>query len=194
MLRFPVDVSDAINHMKNSLSEALETKTAALDGDVEAALRRGDYLTVDLIFGEVKSAKDADSYFINNATYNRLIGILERYLNDLVESIKVFYMEFDVKEAHLRQEHLWKLEKAPVAKNHVARAGLDELAVQKKKIMITKSWILGGHPGEVKAKLKGFESVDPVRCCVVYCSCLARQPQYLAASARHQRSCLTKAG
>ena len=55
---------------------------------------------------------------------------------------------------------------APVAKNHVARVGLKELAEQKKKIMITKSWLLGGgsHPGEIKAKLKGFESVDPVRC------------------------------
>ena len=111
MLRFPVDMSNAINQMRDSLSEALETKAAGLDGDVEAALKRGDYLTVELIFGEVKSAKDADSYFINNATYNRLIGILERYLNELVETIKVRYMEFDVKEAHLRQEHLWKLEK-----------------------------------------------------------------------------------
>ena len=67
---------------------------------------------------------------------------------------------------------------APVAKNHVARVGLKELAEQKKKIMMTKSWLLGGglmHPGEVKAKLKGFESVDPVRCLVAYCSCLVRQ-------------------
>ena len=111
MLRFPVDMSNAINQMRDSLSEALETKAAALDGDVEEALKRGDYLTVDLIFGEVKSAKDADSYFINNATYNRLIGILERYLNELVETIKGRYKEFDIKEAHLRQEHLWKLEK-----------------------------------------------------------------------------------
>lgn len=114
MLRFPADVSKSINEMKHGLSEALEKKMAALSKDVEAALSRADYLTIDLIFQEVKSAKDDDSNFINNTTYNMLIGILENYLNDLVESIKILYMGFDVKEAHLRQEHLWKLEKVRV--------------------------------------------------------------------------------
>ena len=51
-----------------------------------------------------------------------------------------------------------------MAKNHVARAGLDDLSMQKKKRMITKSWLLDGCISEMKAKLKGFESVDPVRC------------------------------
>ena len=174
MLRFPSDVSDTINQVKHSLGEALEIKTAALDADVQDVLKRGDYLTVDLVFGEVKLAKDADSNFINNATYNRLIGILENYLNELVDSIKDLYMGFDVKEAHLRQEHLSKLEKAHVAKNHVARAGLEELAIQKMKHMFTKSWLLGGHPDEVKAKLKSFESVVSVRCFVIHCFCPAR--------------------
>ena len=65
----------AINQLKNSLSEALEPKTATPDGDVEPALKRCDYLTADHIFGDV--AKDDDSHFINNATYNRSIGTLE---------------------------------------------------------------------------------------------------------------------
>lgn len=111
MLRFPVDVSEKINEMKSSLSEALERKTAELDDDVKGALMRGEYLTIDLIFQEVKLAKDADSYFINNSTYNRLIGILEDYLNELVGSVKAHYMVFDINEAHYKQEHLWKLEK-----------------------------------------------------------------------------------
>ena len=64
---------------------------------------------------------------------------------------------------------------AQVAKNHVARAGLDELAVQKKRIMLTKQWLLQGNISEAKEKLKGFESVDPFRCdgsCSSFaCSC-----------------------
>ena len=64
-----------------------------------------------------------------------------------------------------------------MAKNHVARAGLDELAVQKKKTMMTKSWLLDGQISEVKAKLKGFESVDPVRCVTPFaCSQLQNMP------------------
>ena len=111
MLRFPVDVSDTINAMKTSLSEALESKVEELDNDVKQALMKGDYLTIDLIFQEVKLAKDADSYFINNSTYNRLIGILEDFLNEMVDSIKAHYMVFDIAKAHSKQEHLWKLEK-----------------------------------------------------------------------------------
>ena len=111
MLRFPVDVSDSINKMKTSLSEALESKVERLDNDVKQALMRGDYLTIDLIFQEVKLAKDADSYFINNSTYNRLIGILEDFLNEMVDSIKAHYMVYDIARAHSKQEHLWKLEK-----------------------------------------------------------------------------------
>lgn len=111
MLRFPVDVSDTINAMKTSLSEALESKVERLDNDVKQALMRGDYLTIDLIFQEVKLAKDADSYFINNSTYNRLIGILENFLNEMVDSIKAHYMVYDIARAHSKQEHLWKLEK-----------------------------------------------------------------------------------
>ena len=100
--------------MEGKLSEALEDKKKALNKDLEAAFERGDYLTIDLIFQEVKLAKDNDSCFINNATYNTLIGILENYLDDLVESIKVLYMRFNVKEAHVKQEHLWKLEKVTI--------------------------------------------------------------------------------
>lgn len=111
MLRFPANVTEAINEMKNNLSEALQGKMAELDKDVQGALTKGDYLTLELIFQEVKLAKDADSYFINNSTYNRLIGVLEKYLNDEVESIKVLYMQFDIKEAHFRQGHLWRLER-----------------------------------------------------------------------------------
>jgi hypothetical protein len=111
MLRFPANVTEAINEMKNNLSEALQGKMAELDKDVQGALMKGDYLTLELIFQEVKLAKDADSYFINNSTYNRLIGVLEIYLNDVVESIKVLYTQFDIKEAHIRQGHLWKLER-----------------------------------------------------------------------------------
>ena len=113
-LPFPVEVLNTINDMEGKLSEALEDKKKALNKDLEAALERGDYLTIDLIFQEVKLAKDNDSYFINNATYNTLIGILENYLDDLVESIKVLYMRFNVKEAHVKQEHLWKLEKVTI--------------------------------------------------------------------------------
>ena len=114
MLPFPVEVLNTINQIKGKLSEALEDKKEALNKDLEAALERGDYLTIDLIFQEVKLAKDNDSLFINNATYNTLIGILENYLDDLVESIKVLYMRFNVKEAHAKQEHLWKLEKVTI--------------------------------------------------------------------------------
>ena len=68
---------------------------------------------------------------------------------------------------------------AQVAKNHVARAGLDDLSLQKKKTMITKQWLLDGCVSEVKAKLKGFEGVDPVRCVNFLssstCSCKDRQ-------------------
>ena len=113
-LPFPVEVLNTINDMEGKLSEALEDKKKALNKDLEAALERGDYLTIDLIFQEVKLAKDNDSCFINNATYNTLIGILENYLDDLVESIKVLYMRFNVKEAHVKQEHLWKLEKVTI--------------------------------------------------------------------------------
>ena len=113
-LPFPVEVLNTINEMEGKLREALEDKKKALNKDLEAALERGDYLTIDLIFQEVKLAKDNDSCFINNATYNTLNGILENYLVDLVESIKVLYMRFNVKEAHVRQEHLWKLEKVTI--------------------------------------------------------------------------------
>jgi len=113
-LPFPVEVLNTINDMEGKLSEALEDKKKALNKDLEAALERGDYLTIDLIFQEVKLAKDNDSEFINNATYNTLNGILENYLVDLVESIKDLYMRFNVKEAHVRQEHLWKLEKVTI--------------------------------------------------------------------------------
>jgi hypothetical protein len=113
-LPFPVEVLNTINEMEGKLSEALEDKKKALNKDLEAALERGDYLTIDLIFQEVKLAKDNDSEFINNATYNTLNGILENYLVDLVESIKDLYMRFNVKEAHVKQEHLWKLEKVTI--------------------------------------------------------------------------------
>lgn len=162
LLRFPEDVSETIGKMKSSLSEALEKKVATLGSDVDQALERGEYLTIDLIFQEVKSAKDADSYFVSNSTYNNLITILENYLNRLTESIKNHYIRHDIQQAHVKQEHLWKLEKAAVAKNHVARAGLDALAEQKKKSMITRSWLVEGPLGIVSEKLKGFENVDPV--------------------------------
>ena len=73
------------------------------------------------------------------------------------------------RHAHLKTAHLTLLSpsdngkitlfasQAHVAKNHVARAGLDELAVHKKNSMMTKSWLLDGQIKEVKAKLKGFE-------------------------------------
>lgn len=92
------------------------------------------------------------------------------------------------RHAHLKTAHLTLLSpsdngkitlfasQAHVAKNHVARAGLDELAVHKKNSMMTKSWLLDGQIKEVKAKLKGFESVDPVRC-DAWCVSFARSCQ-----------------
>ena len=70
-----------------------------------------------------------------------------------------------------------------MARNHVARAGLDDLSMQKKKTMITKSWLLDGCISEMKAKLKGFESVDPVRSrlfVVFFCMPLQGQAEMIA--------------
>ena len=66
MLRFPVEVSDSISAMRTSLGNTLQTKVDGLQNDVERALEEGDYLTIDLIFEEVKNATLADSYYVSN--------------------------------------------------------------------------------------------------------------------------------
>jgi len=82
---------------------------------VQKALKDGDSLTIDLVFQEVKNANDADSDLVNTIKYNFLINGLGNYLDELVSSIKTHYMNLEIKEAHLKQEPLWKLEKAAVA-------------------------------------------------------------------------------
>lgn len=163
MLRFPVEISESINKMRLGLSEALEAKVNGLDDDVMKALKEADYQTIDLIFSQVKQSKDADSYFVNHRKYISLFTVLENFLNELVDSIKEHYMKLEIREAHLKQEHLWKLEKASIARNQVAHAGLDVLAEQKKKNMITRSYLTAGYVREVKAKINGFREVDPVK-------------------------------
>jgi hypothetical protein len=66
MLRFPVEVSDSISTMRTSLGNTLQTKVDGLQNDVERVLEEGDYLTIDLIFEEVKNATLADSYYVSN--------------------------------------------------------------------------------------------------------------------------------
>jgi hypothetical protein len=66
MLRFPVEVSDSISAMRTSLGNILQTKVDGLQNDVERVLEEGDYLTIDLIFEEVKNATLADSYYVSN--------------------------------------------------------------------------------------------------------------------------------
>jgi len=90
------------------------------------------------IFHEVQIAKDADSYFVNNVRYISLVQVMEHFLYDLVESIKGHFMKLEIKEAHSKQQQLWSLEKANVVRPHVARTGLDTLAEQKKRSMITR--------------------------------------------------------
>jgi hypothetical protein len=162
MLRFPEEISDTITRMQSELSAALDAKVAGLDNDVRNALEKGDHLLLDFIFQEVQIAKDADSYFVNNVRYISLVQVMEHFLYDLVESIKGHFMKLEIKEAHSKQQQLWSLEKANVVRPHVARTGLDTLAEQKKRSMITRSWLSEGHVKIVKAKVKGFRDVDPV--------------------------------
>ena len=165
MLRFPSEVSETITSIKDSLSNAMEVKIAELKQDVQQALVDGSHLTVELIFQEVRNSKDNDSSFVTNTIYNDLVGVLEGYLEELVASIKNHYMQYEIEKAAKKQKHLWKLERASVAKNLIARAGLDcdALAEQKKKFMISSLWLRAGHMNSLKEKLDGFRSVDPVR-------------------------------
>eukprot|EP00277_Geminigera_cryophila_P003257 CAMPEP_0179421486 /NCGR_PEP_ID=MMETSP0799-20121207/9814_1 /TAXON_ID=46947 /ORGANISM="Geminigera cryophila, Strain CCMP2564" /LENGTH=61 /DNA_ID=CAMNT_0021195341 /DNA_START=128 /DNA_END=309 /DNA_ORIENTATION=- len=61
--------------MKTELSDALEAKVDMLDDDLRKALDSGKYLTVALIFEQVKIAKDNDN-FVNDEHYSSLINVL----------------------------------------------------------------------------------------------------------------------
>jgi hypothetical protein len=63
---------------------------------------------------------------------------MEHFLYDLVESIKGHFMQLEIKETHSDQQQLWSLEKSNVVRPHVSRTGLDTLAKQKKRSMITR--------------------------------------------------------
>jgi len=162
-LQFPAEIAQTIVTINQALRAALEAKVDGLDVDVRKALDERDPLTIDLIFQEVKTAKDADNHFVNNVKYNHLMKVLELFLEDLVMSIKELYMKFEIKEAQVKQKHLWHLERAAVAKNYVSRAGLDELAESQQKKMIKRLWLSEGDICVVMSKVNGFRDADPVK-------------------------------
>jgi len=94
--------------------------------------------------------------------YNSLVRVLESFLDRLVQSIKDHYVKFEIKEAHEKQEHLWKLERAAVAGKQVARSGINSLPDQKKKTMISRMWLKAGSIEAAREKVNGFRDVDPV--------------------------------
>jgi len=143
-LRFPLTITEKITKMKKEWSKALEEKADGLDRDVQKALKDGDSLTIDLVFQEVKNANDADSDLVNTIKYNFLIHGLGNYLDELVSSIKTHYMNLEIKEAHLKQELLWKLEKAAVAKTHVAQKS--QYIGQKSQYIGQKRQYMGQQP------------------------------------------------
>ena len=162
-LQFPVEIAETIVTINQGLRAALEAKVNGLDVDVRKALDDRDSLTIDLIFQEVKTAKDADNHFVNNVKHNHLMKVLELFLEDLVMSIKELYMKFEITEAQFKQKHLWHLERAAVVKNYVSRAGLDELAESQQKKMIKRLWLSEGDICVMMSKVNGFRDADPVK-------------------------------
>jgi hypothetical protein len=112
-------------------------------------------------FCSLLSRKESDK-FTRIHRYNSLVRVLESFLDRLVQSIKDHYVKFEIKEAHEKQEHLWKLERSTVAGKQVARSGLNSLPDQKKKTMISRMWLKAGSIDAAREKINGFRNVDPV--------------------------------
>jgi hypothetical protein len=159
-LGFPEEISGTIERMQSELSAALDAKVAGLNNDVRNALEKGEVKLIDAIFDQVQIATDANSSFVNIRTYTSMDGVMEHFLNDLVESIEGHYMNFEIKEAYSKHQQLRNLERSKVVKPHVVHTGLDTLAEQKKKSMITRSWLSEGDVHIVKEKVNGFRHVD----------------------------------
>jgi hypothetical protein len=160
MLRFPVEIAGTIERMQSELSAALDAKVVGLDNDVRNALEKGEYTEFDDIFQQIQIARDAESSFVKRKTYTSVHGVMEDYLNDLVESIRGHYTNFEIKEAYSKHQQLRNLKRSQVVRTHVEDTGLDTLAEQKKKSMITRSWLSEGDVHIVKKKVNGFRDVD----------------------------------